>query len=35
MPRRFVRLDRFPTTRNGKIDRTALTASGAPHAVAR
>lgn len=29
MPRRFVRLDRFPTTHNGKIDRGALT-SGAP-----
>lgn len=30
MPRRFVRLDRFPTTRNGKIDRATLTASTAP-----
>jgi D-alanine--poly(phosphoribitol) ligase subunit 1 len=29
MPRRFVRLDRFPTTRNGKIDRVTLTASAA------
>jgi amino acid adenylation domain-containing protein len=35
LPRRFVRLDRFPTTRNGKIDRAALTASGAPQPVPR
>lgn len=35
MPRRFVRLDRFPTTRNGKIDRATLTAAGASLAVTR
>jgi D-alanine--poly(phosphoribitol) ligase subunit 1 len=35
MPRRFVRLDRFPTTRNGKIDRAALAADGAPQPVSR
>jgi D-alanine--poly(phosphoribitol) ligase subunit 1 len=28
MPRRFTRLDRFPTTRTGKLDRAALTDGG-------
>jgi len=28
MPRRFVRLDRLPTTRSGKVDRTALALVG-------
>jgi amino acid adenylation domain-containing protein len=33
MPRRFVRFERFPATRNGKIDRAALTAAGSGGAV--
>jgi D-alanine--poly(phosphoribitol) ligase subunit 1 len=30
LPRRFLRVDRLPTTRTGKTDRTALTTGGAP-----
>jgi hypothetical protein len=35
MPRRFVRVDRLPTTRTGKVDWAALTAHATAESVTR